>query len=311
MSSAGVRDSDESEEFFGRALATGRSPLIIEDRQTHEFRLNRPVVDWPKVVLPERPRYASAAAIEAIEQRLRHTAVGKDFVAFEMAVCEAFALMGFITTHIGGLSAPDGKLDAPLGPLAYSVVVECKSTPSAPIVRNAQPEEAGKHRMVFGADFAMMVGPAFEDTQHMRDELVTHNVSLWTIDDVVAALRNDVNTLECRDLLAPGAVRDRVAAVEWQRLHGSEKRALVVRDILRREGYVAQCRLVGHIVPADAPVLTLDAAMVLVEAELQKAAVTTMATRNEIQTAIDDLVRAGEAVIVPGRDGIVITRGRP
>jgi hypothetical protein len=49
--------------------------------------------------------------------------------------------------------------------------------------------------------------------------------------------------------------------------------------------------------------------MLLVEAELQKAGISDMATREEIKVAMDDLVRAEEAVEVPGRDGIVIRRG--
>ncbi len=296
--------------YIFRALATGRSPLIVEDSRTHEFRLNRPVDDWPKTALRERPRYTSAATIEATEQRLRVTSVGKDSAAFEVAVCDAFALFGFITTHMGGLSAPDGRLDAPLGPLAYSVVLECKSTPSASIVRNAQPEEPAKFCDVLGAQYAVLVGPDFEDTQHLRDELLTHKVSLWTIDDVVTALRNDVDAHECRDLFAPGAVRDRLVALEWERGHGCEKRALVIQDILRREGYAEQCRLVRHIAPDDAPVPTLDAAMILVEEALGKLNVRTVATRDEVRTAMHDLLRAGEAVTVPDREGIVITRGR-
>ena len=294
--------------YVFRMLATGRSPVIIENVKTHEFRLNRPVDDWPDVMLPRRPRYIAEATIQAAEQRMRETAVGKDPAAFEIAVCDAFELLGFTTMHVGGLGAPDGRLDAPLGPLAYSAIVECKSTPTAPTVRNSQPEEPAKFRDEFGTDFALLVGPRFEEEQRLRDELATHNVSLWTIDDIVTAIQNDVDTYECRELFAAGFVRDRLAALEWERMHGTEKRARIVRDILLREGYAAQRRLVGHIAPVEAPVLSLDAAMVLVEAELQKASVTSMATRSEVQVAMNDLLRAGEAVTVPERDGIVITR---
>lgn len=65
----------------------------------------------------------------------------------------------------------------------------------------------------------------------------------------------------------------------------------------------------GHVAWNDAPVWSLDAAMLLVEAELQKAGISDMATREEVKAAMDDLVRAEEAVAVPGRDGIVIRRG--
>jgi hypothetical protein len=58
-------------------------------------------------------------------------------------------------------------------------------------------------------------------------------------------------------------------------------------------------------------VLSLDAAMLMVETELQKAGISDMATRDEIEVAMDDLVRAKEAVAVPSRSGIVIRRGVP
>ena len=57
--------------YVFRMLATGRSPVIIENVKTHEFRLNRPVDDWPDVMLPRRPRYIAEATIQAAEQRMR------------------------------------------------------------------------------------------------------------------------------------------------------------------------------------------------------------------------------------------------
>ena len=53
------------------------------------------------------------------------------------------------------------------------------------------------------------------------------------------ALCNDVDAYECRDLFAPGFVTKRLADLVWSRSHGEEKRELVVREILRREGYAA------------------------------------------------------------------------
>ena len=134
-------------------------------------------------------------------------------------------------------------------------------------------------------------------------------MSLWTIEDVVNALRIDVDAFECRELFAPGFVDEPLAALEFKRNHGAEKRVLFVRQVLRREGLATQRSLVGHVDWSQAPVWSLDAAMLLVEAELQKAGITDMATREEIKAAMDDLVRAEEAVAVPGRDGIVIRRG--
>ncbi|MDP9024794.1 MAG: hypothetical protein M3N13_05445, partial [Candidatus Eremiobacteraeota bacterium] len=122
------------------------------------------------------------------------------------------------------------------------------------------------------------------------------------------ALRNDVDAYECRELFAPGFVRERLADLEWNRSHGPEKRTLVVRQILRREGDAAQRTIVGEITPAEAPVLSLDAAMLLVETALQRAGATSGATRDEVQAAMEDLTRSGEAIRIPDRNGIIIRR---
>jgi hypothetical protein len=107
----------------------GRRPLIVLDQHRH-FRLNQPPDDWPDpTVLPARPPVSNAAELVA---RLRSTGKSEDSEAFEVAVCDAFAALGFVATHIGGRGAPDGTLDAPLGPLAYRAMLECK-TWSAPI----------------------------------------------------------------------------------------------------------------------------------------------------------------------------------
>jgi hypothetical protein len=289
--------------------AGGHKPAVVEDPVTRKFRINRPVDDWPDASLAPHPRYITPAALEAIASTLRATAVASDATAFEEAVCEAFALMGFVTQHVGGMYAPDGILDAPLGPLAYRAIVECKSAPNVKFVSQPRPEEAAKFRASSGADFGVLVGPDFHAGESFSQEIQTHAISVWTVEDLVTALRIDVDTHECRALFAPGFVYDRLADLEWSRTHGAEKRATVVRSILRREGYAAQSALVGHVQPADAPVLTVDAAMLLVETALRREGVTDCASREEIREAMDDLTGANQAVRVPDRDGIVILRG--
>jgi hypothetical protein len=295
--------------YIQHAIANGQTPAVALDPVTHEFRLNGPVDRWPFVALPGRPRYADSAAVESMAQRLRTTAVGDDPAAFEQATCDAFDMMGFVARHLGGFARPDGILQAPLGPLSFRAVIECKSVPSGGRVRIPQVQEPAKFRDQVGAEFAVLVGPSFKDELSLHAELQTHKVSLWTIEDIATALRIDVDAFECRDLFAPGFVREGLAALEWKRNHGAEKRVLFVRRTLRREGYATQRSLVGSVARDDEPVLTLDAAMLLVEAELQKAGISDMATREEIRVAMDDLIRAEEAVAVPGRDGIVIRRG--
>ena len=49
--------------------------------------------------------------------------------------------------------------------------------------------------------------------------------------------------------------------------------------------------------------------MLLVESALRHAGATSGATREEVRAAMEDLVRAREAVRIPDRDGIIIRRG--
>ncbi|HTD36207.1 MAG TPA: hypothetical protein VK669_01740 [Candidatus Limnocylindrales bacterium] len=295
--------------YIHQEAAGGHKPAIVEDPVTRKFRINRPVDDWPDVLLAPHPRYIDQPSLDAIAARLRTTADGSDATAFEQAVCDAFARLGFVTRHVGGMYAPDAILDAPLGPLAYRAIVECKSAPHVKFVSQPRPEEAAKFRTPNNAEFAVLVGPDFHAGESFSQEIQTHAISVWTVEDLITALRIDVDTYECRALFAPGFVYDRLADLEWSRAHGDEKRAAVIRSILRREGYAAQCELVGHVAPSDAPVLSLDAAMLLVETCLRREGAEAGATREEIRAAMDDLTRSGEAIGIPDRDGIVIRRG--
>jgi hypothetical protein len=294
--------------YIQQEAAHNRKPAVVEDPISRKFRANHSVDDWPAVTLPPRPRYIEPAALEAISTRLQTTVTGADSTAFEKAVCDAFAFFGFVAQHVGGLYAPDGILDAPLGPLAYRAVLECKSTPHVKFVSQPRPEEVAKFRASSNADFAVLVGEFTSRTDFLQ-EIQLHAISVWTVADIITALRNDVDAYECRDLFAPGFVTERLGDLVWSRRHGEEKRELVVRDILRREGYAAQCTLIGEVTPADAPVLSLDAAMLLVESALRHAGATSGATREEVHAAMEDLVRARQAVRIPDRDGIIIRRG--
>jgi len=59
---------------------------------------------------------------------------------------------------------------------------------------------------------------------------------------------------------------------------------------------------------ADAPALTTDAALMLVDTALQEAHGTGGASRGEVETAMSDLVRSGAATKLPDREGIVLCR---
>jgi len=135
-----------------------------------------------------------------------------------------------------------------------------------------------------------------------------HAVSVWTVGDIVNALQLGVGPLDCRDLFAAGIVEDRLADLAWDHEHGEEKRLAVIASVLHTTAWNAQKALVGRVDATDAPALTIDAALMLVDTALQQAKAPGGATRAEVETAIADLVRAGIASHVPGRDGVVMIR---
>jgi hypothetical protein len=296
--------------YIAHVTVRGDQPEFVQDPKTHEFRVNHPVDDWPEVVLAPRPRNVAPETLAVISEHLRNTATGTDPDAFERAVCDAFTLMGFLATHIGGNDAPDGTLDAPLGPLGYRAILECKTARSGVAVK-VQPSEPAKFREAHGATAAVIVAPDVRQEAMFFGELKAHDVSFWTIDDLIDALQNDVDCYECRDLFKAGPVRERMRDLIWNRTHGAEKRALVIRRMLQRQAFDAQRDLVGRVRWDEMPVLTLDLAMVLVERALRIAGVSGGATRDEIRAAMDDLVRSFDAVAIPEKDGIIVrTAGR-
>ncbi len=298
-------------EYIMRAQAHGRKPALVEDPRTHAFRINQPLDDWPDVALPPRALPYAAADADALAQRLRATATGADPAAFEAAVCDAFALLGFAAQHVGGIGAPDGILDAPLGPFAYRAIVECKTAAPDAAVSAPRLEEPAKFRDAYGAQFALLVGPAFAQDASFTGEMETHRVSVWTVDDLVRAFGLGVDPLECRDLFATGPVADRLDDLAWDRRHGAEKRLAVVADLLHRAAWAAQCEVVRQVAPADAPVVTADGALLMVDAALAAAKATGGATRAEVETAMHDLLRSGAATTGPSGTGIVLRRGPP
>jgi hypothetical protein len=295
-------------QYVQRAIARHRRPLIVQDETTHEFRINHPVDDWPHIKPRTRPATVSADAIAAIAHRLHATSTSALPESFEKAVCDAFGALGFVATHHGGIGAPDGVLEAPLGPLAFRTIVECKTAQPGGTVNAPRLEEPAKFRDAYKAQFAVLVGPALSVDSTFESEMQAHAVSVWTVDDVVNALQLGVGPLECRDLFAAGIVEDRLTDLAWDREHGEEKRLAVIASVLHTTAWSAQKALVGRVDVADAPALTVDAALMLIDTALQEAKATGGATRAEVETAISDLLRAGIASHVPDRDGVVMIR---
>jgi hypothetical protein len=295
-------------QYVQRSISHRRHPLIVQDEATHGFRINHAVDDWPAITPPPRVPPVTAPQLDAIANRLHATSTAVAPAAFEQAVCDAFAALGFVATHIGGIGTPDGLLDAPLGPLAYRAIVECKTAHADTTVNSPRLEEPARCREAYHAQYAVLIGPSFAVDGVFESEMKDHAVSVWSVNDLVNALRLSVDPLECRELFAAGVVEDRLTDLAWSREHGAQKRLAVIASLLHRTAWNDQKALVGRVAAADAPALTVDAALMLVDTALQQSNATGGASRAEIETAIADLVRSGAATRLPDRDGIVLCR---
>ncbi len=222
-------------EYITRARGGGRKPAVVQDEHRN-FRINEPLDDWPDP--PAVPAPQPDAQAEALIERLTKTATGSDPAAFEIAVCDAFAHLGFATTPVGGLKAPDGYADAQLGPLGYRVMIECKTAKQ----NVTQPDafEAAKYREAYGADYCTLIGPAFPNEIELTSELHTHGVSAWTIADLQTALTIAANAQELRAPFEPGYAADALADLLWERKHGERKRVLTVANLIRSTGWHLQ-----------------------------------------------------------------------
>src|SRR5947209_5795191 len=293
-------------QYLARAKGWGGVQLIVQDPE-RRFRANHPVDAWPE---PDEPLPVRSAVpdIDGYEKRLRELAHGDDPEAFERAICSAFDALGFVSRHIGGKGAPDGVLEAPLGQLAYRVMLECK-TASGAAVPHPDAAEAAKWRDAYGGDYSIIIGPSFgEADAEFTSELDLHRVSAWTVDDLVAALRIAADPDELRAVFAPGYAEDHLPALVWERTHGRAKRVAVTAQLIREVVWRRQVAVLGH--RDDAPVISEDAAMLLVDEELEKRGSTAVSTRDDVRAAFahltSPLVRAARWLDEPGGAIVVI-----
>jgi DNA primase len=271
-------------EYIARANGNGRKPYIVQDEQRN-FRINEPPDDWPNLA-PPAPRPPDPQA-QALAARLTVTSTGSDSTAFEVAVCDAFAHLGFASTHLGGHKASDGYADALLGPLGYRVMLECKTAKET--VTNLNTFEAAKYRDAFRAQYCALVGPAFPNATELTQELQTHGVSAWTVDDLNTALLCGANAHELRPCFEPGYAADGIMDFLWSRDHGPSKRVRVAAELICQVGLELQTTAAREGTPADAPLLTSDTAMALVDQALAAQGSSQGCTRDEITLAFDYL----------------------
>lgn len=289
--------------YITRCKGRGRHCDIVEDADK-TFRLNEPPDAWPVVPI------ASPAPLTKEQQdlidRLCSTVVGDDPDAFEVAVCDAFNALGFASKHIGGHGAPDGYADALLGTLGYRVMIECKTGYA---IHTAGIFEAAKYKDTYSAQYCMIVGADVGDQVELEVEIKTHGVSAWSVDDLASLITLRVNPLEMLPMFQPGVVAgDVLQDIIWERNHGKTKRVRIIAEILHASAWATQCVAVETGPPANAPVLTEDAAILLVDQELISRGSHVSCTRDELRLAIDWLTSPliNAAVWDAAKNGLVV-----
>ena len=291
-------------EYVVRTIGAGRTPEFVQIEGGASFRINEPVDAWPDIALPALSRWMSDADVAAIVTRLRETSVGSDPTAFEIAACDAFAALGFVAKHVGGGSAPDGVLAAPLGAAGYRVVLECKTASPGGIVANPRPEEAAKFRAGVDATKSVLLGPAFGGDASLDDELRVHGAALWTIDDLVTVLTNQIGPDELRPAMEAGRSEASIRGIVWERAHGRRKRVAVIADALAKAAWRTQVMLATTVPIAQTPVMSEDTLFVLVDQALAADGIVSGARLDETRAAIDAMIvnrllaRDGEGFVV-------------
>lgn len=268
-------------EYIARANGNGRKPQIVQNGD-RTFRINETPDYFPAV--PDEPAAPLSAERAALCDRLVASAQGPP-EAFEQAVCDAFEALGFSATHLGGQKAPDGYIDAPLGRLSYRSMIECKSGDEG--VNDPSVFEAAKYRDQFGAQHCALVARAFSSEISLPKELDTHGVSAWTVDDLVMLLHEGANPFELEAAFAPGFAKDAVDTLLWERRHGQPKRVRFIADAILRTGWTTQRAYEGA--AADAPSITEDVAMVLVNQDLAAEGSSATCSREDVRAAFDYL----------------------
>jgi hypothetical protein len=277
-------------EYIARQLGRNRKPPVVQDTQ-RRFCINEPADDWPDLVPIADPPVDDAT--QALCDRLDATGGADDPAAFEIAVCDAFAHLGFLTQHLGQRAQPDGIADAILGPLGYRVTIECKTAKT--IVTQPDAAEAAKFRDEYHAQLSVLVGPEFSNELELLQELQTHRVTALTIADLQTLLHVGASALDVQSILQPGYASDVIADLLWQRHHGDAKRVVTAAYLIQQAAWNVQITAAKQGGPANAPRMTVDTAMVLVDDALRRSGSAQACTREVVELAFSLLTSPEQA----------------
>jgi hypothetical protein len=255
--------------LIGRQQLRGERPDFVE-LADGRFRLNVPLDPFPFEAQPAVPN----PAVDALCDRIRAAAnrkippgpddKGNEGAPFEHAVADAFARLGFIAWRDGGHAAPDVIATAPLGAGAYTLTAECKSFAAAqPNVQWVAASEAARLRDQVHAQYAVLIGAGIPEEKALLDELLAHNVALWSVEDLIALLQanaeHPIPWTVYPALLTPGSAHQRITDALFEHRHGPRQRATIALRLMWEEALKYQRSLTT----ADTQIQTTDAALTI------------------------------------------------
>jgi hypothetical protein len=171
--------------------------------------------------------------------------------------------------------------------------------------------EAAKYKDAFHAQYCTLIGSAFSDETELTQELQTHGVSAWTLDDLTTALLAGANAYELRPCFEPGYAADGLMDLLWNREHGLGKRVRVVAALIQQAGWDLQLTAARTGAPADAPLLTTDTAMALVDQALARLGSMQGCTPEDTELAFDYLTNPTIALASFAATAVVVLRTGP
>ncbi|HXM19211.1 MAG TPA: hypothetical protein VN934_10460, partial [Candidatus Tumulicola sp.] len=114
-------------------------------------------------------------------------------------------------------------------------------------------------------------------------------------------------------LFDPGRASNVLDDIEWERRHGRAKRVRTIANVLLEEGWKAQVLAAKEGPREEAPLLNEDAAMMLVDAWLEKQGAQTGCTRADVRAAFDYLTSplVARAIDADANGGAIVLLGSP
>jgi predicted RNA-binding protein with PUA-like domain len=162
----------------------------VEARDAVPGAAAAPIQADPELLVAQ-PVSDDVRPVDVLIQNLKKTAhESTDPGAFEVAVRDAFAFLGFESVRLGGSGQTDVLLAAHLGETSYRVVVDAKTT-GKEAVSDGQIDwtTIDDHKQKHSADHAAIVGPAFRQGRVTERATDGRSVALIDVERLSDVLR--------------------------------------------------------------------------------------------------------------------------